>query len=281
MAYRAALLILIFGFTFPAFGKDRVEKESCGRNTTKARSISKVCLGKLSESGRGLVVLEMADGSDRLLEETKTKTSGFGEQEFGDVTYQVTLVELDEDFKQLPKKKSKAIIHSTWEYSDGNTEVRGQTHDKKSFDALVESDAKDEAVAKVKTKDIFTCKISERGEEVTVQFGIGDMATRKVALLDLQPKVEGEPIVITPKALKDGAESSLNALNAQGGDLSMGNTRLSLLGDDDGETMVHLILYKNNGFKKGYVRVDIDTPPGQKDSSWYSKISCDRTSSTN
>jgi len=285
MAYRffipflTFVALIHFSLGSPAFGKDlQLVKTVCGPNTSQDRekSVKKVCLGKFRDTERNLVVLEMNDGSTRLLEEAKVKQTGYGEQEFGDITVRLDLVELDENDKRMPKRKSKATIHTTWEYSDGLDQIRGRTYDKKSFDAFLEQSRPDETLAGNKTKDIFTCHVSEKGEAVKVQFGVQNMGTRKAGLLDLQPSQESDPILISPKRLKSGGSSSLEALNAQGGDLNMSKTRLILIGDDDGVTTVHFILYKNSDYKKGYVRVSIDVPEGEKDPSWYSKVSCER-----
>ncbi len=283
MAYR---LLFVLGFIVlgagTGLGKDlKIDKYACGANSTqnaqKEKTIERVCLGQVKDAKQEFIILEMVDASERVLEVVKSKRTGVSEQEFGDVTNHESLVEVDEELKQLPKKVSKATVCTTWEYSDRNTQVRGQTSDKKSFDAFVDSDRIDEVKGQ-KSLDTFTCHVSEAGKNMEVKFAVKDMAYKRYALVDLKPVFEGGPISITPKEIKKGVESTLNALNAQGGAIAVGKTRLVLTGDDDGVTLVHFVLFKNSDYKHGYVRVSVDTPPGAKDPSWYGTVICNRIS---
>ena len=119
--------------------------------------------------------------------------------------------------------------------------------------------------------DLFECQVKEKGQTVKVSFGVHDLRTpNKAQLEDIKGSEKFTPIVVSPKSLRDGADSELNTLNDQGGDLRVGKTKLTLFGDGDGETSVFLVLYKSSDYTKGFVRVEHSDKKGD----WYQNIHC-------
>jgi hypothetical protein len=116
--------------------------------------------------------------------------------------------------------------------------------------------------------DYFDCTVKENGQNVKVRFGIKNLATpSRASLLNLGSEDNG-PIFVYPQRLKNKYLATMNTLNDQGGALDVFADRLRLFGDGDGYTYVDLVLYKNSGFTRGYVRV---YGSGDK---WYQKIAC-------
>jgi hypothetical protein len=123
----------------------------------------------------------------------------------------------------------------------------------------------------VQAADHFTCKVKESGQTVTVKFAVNNLSKpSKATLVNLSKDDEWAPILVSPQRLKNGYFAEMCTLNDQGGDLRVDSEKLKLFGDGDGYTLVDLVLYKNSGFTRGYVRVYGSVTP------WYQKIACTR-----
>lgn len=105
----------------------------------------------------------------------------------------------------------------------------------------------------------ITCKVSEefgaKRDDVKVEFLIANLGSLKAKLVQ-HPKAEEEmgAILVTPREINGIYPNMLN-LNGQGGDLRVSRDKIMLFGDGDGYTFVDLVLFKDSGFQKGYVRV--------------------------
>ena len=104
-----------------------------------------------------------------------------------------------------------------------------------------------------------TCIVKEELEgknvDVKVEFLVQDLGSSKAELL-VHPKADEDmgAILVTPDEV-NGRYVNMGNLNGQGGDLRVSEDRIRLFGDGDGYTFVDLVLFKNSGYKKGYVRV--------------------------
>jgi hypothetical protein len=116
----------------------------------------------------------------------------------------------------------------------------------------------------------ITCPVIEKGKTVTVSFKINNLMQIRVKpeLVNAGQYEEEGPVQVEP-LITNGKYSALSALNDQGGDLRVGQDKLILFGDGAGYTFVDLVLFRNSGFKKGYVRVY-----GSGDR-WYRVINCE------
>lgn len=115
----------------------------------------------------------------------------------------------------------------------------------------------------------ITCKVKDEGVDLKVEFLVQDLGTKNAELLKHPSLTEDDygAILITPNEINDRM-NSMDPLNEQGGDLRVGKDRIRLFGDSAGYTFVDLVLFKDSGYEKGYVRVY-----GYADQS-YQKISC-------
>lgn len=115
----------------------------------------------------------------------------------------------------------------------------------------------------------ITCPVIEEHKKITVEFLIKDLGTKKAELIK-HPKLTEDDygaILVHPQMIKDHF-ALMNTLNDQGGDLRVGPDRIRLFGDGDGYTFVDLVLFKESGYTKGYVRV---SGSGEQ---LYQKITC-------
>lgn len=115
----------------------------------------------------------------------------------------------------------------------------------------------------------ITCPVKEDGKTVTVSFKIKNLMQTRMSpeLVNLGQYEEAGPVQVDP-LITNGKYSALSALNEQGGDLRVGQDKLLLFGDGAGYTFVDLVLFRNSGFTKGYVRV---YGSGDK---WYQVLNC-------
>jgi hypothetical protein len=106
---------------------------------------------------------------------------------------------------------------------------------------------------------IFSCIISENfgnnSENIKIEFLIEYLGTDKARLVE-HPKADKDkgPIFVKPEIVT-GRYSHMTNLNAQGGDLKVFDDKIILFGDGDGYTFVDLVLYKNQDYQRGYVKV--------------------------
>ncbi len=130
------------------------------------------------------------------------------------------------------------------------------------------------SIATLARDSTISCNVKEEFDkkiyDVKVEFVISDLGQPN-AQLKTHPQVNNEdgysPILVKIKG-KTEQSSNMENLNAQGGDLRVGNDRIRLFGDGDGYTFVDLVLFKNSGYKKGYVSV---SGSGDK---FYQKLNC-------
>jgi len=118
----------------------------------------------------------------------------------------------------------------------------------------------------------ISCRIIEefngKEKKINVEFILSNLGQKNAKLLK-HPKVDSDEglIYVFPKEI-EGRFSNLVNLNGQGGDLRVSDDRIRLFGDGDGYTFVDLVLFKNQNYEKGYVRVY-----GSGDQ-MYQKINC-------
>lgn len=105
----------------------------------------------------------------------------------------------------------------------------------------------------------ITCMVKEESNEkiidVKVEFLVKNLGSKKAELLQ-HPKGNEEmgAIFVSPEKA-NGYYTNMSHLNGQGGDLRVSDERIRLFGDGAGYTFVDLVLYKDSGYQKGYVRV--------------------------
>ncbi len=119
---------------------------------------------------------------------------------------------------------------------------------------------------------LIKCSITEefknKEKNITVEFIVANLGQKNAELLQ-HPKAESDEglILVSPKEFA-GKYSNMTHLNGQGGDLRVSEDRIRLFGDGDGYTFDDLVLFKNQNYEKGYVRVY-----GSGDQ-MYQKINC-------
>lgn len=122
------------------------------------------------------------------------------------------------------------------------------------------------------TISTITCKVNEvidnKKVEVKVEFLVKDLGSKKAQLLE-HPKAQDDmgAILVSPQEIH-GQYVNMTHLNGQGGDLRVSEDKIRLFGDGAGYTFVDLVLFKDSGFTKGFVRVS-----GSGDQ-MYQKLSC-------
>lgn len=118
----------------------------------------------------------------------------------------------------------------------------------------------------------ITCKVNEvindEKTEIKVEFLVKNLGSNKAELIQ-HPKAQEDmgAILVTPEEIK-GQYANMTHLNGQGGDLRVNKDSIRLFGDGAGYTFVDLVLYKDSGYKKGFVRVS-----GSGDQ-FYQKLNC-------
>jgi len=111
----------------------------------------------------------------------------------------------------------------------------------------------------------ISCEITHDGDTASVTFQVFDLNKAGKAKLDYDFHAENEPILVEASD-DNGLLDLLNNMNGQGGDLrSLGNGDIELVGDGDGCTYLTLHLYKDSGFKKGWIN-----DKGSESGNWYS-----------
>lgn len=105
---------------------------------------------------------------------------------------------------------------------------------------------------------MITCHVIEefkhKDYDVKVEFLISDLESIDAKLIQHPQAENGEgAILVNPKSIK-GTHTNMSYLNTQGGYLQVSNDRINLLGDN-GQAFVELVLFRESGFSKGYVRI--------------------------
>lgn len=114
----------------------------------------------------------------------------------------------------------------------------------------------------------FTCEL-EKVPKQFITFKMTDVGTAKMNYLNSDPNDDYSPVFLT-RSNNDKVIRLVDTLNGQGGDLRFDNTRLSFFGDSAGIDFAYLVLFRNTGFRNGFVRIEFDNGE-DKD---YSKINC-------
>lgn len=125
-----------------------------------------------------------------------------------------------------------------------------------------------EAELNAKKLTVFDCKSETKVDDKLqrIQFSVRNIADRKTLEI-LTPAGKEDEEGSGPIKTTDGRVAALNEnLGA-----STGTRLLRISGDSDGFFLIELGLYKNSGYKNGYVRIygSEDDGPHQ-----YSKVSC-------
>lgn len=119
--------------------------------------------------------------------------------------------------------------------------------------------------AKVST---FTCKL-EKFPRSTITFRMENLGAPGMTFLNQDPD-DDYSAVFTTKSRNQDIIALVDTLNGQGGDLRIGEDRISFFGDAAGIDFAYLDLFKNSGYKKGFVRMEFDFGTDKQ----YSKVSC-------
>jgi hypothetical protein len=112
----------------------------------------------------------------------------------------------------------------------------------------------------------FSCELKSIGESFS--FKIDDLGSKDASLVHSDPNDEYSAI-FSSKSKDSTIKALIGSLDGQGGDLRIQPDGIALIGDGDGIDMATVGLYKDSGFKKGFVRWDFSGETG------YSLISCD------
>lgn len=119
--------------------------------------------------------------------------------------------------------------------------------------------------AKVTT---LNCEMEKYPKQI-ITFKMKDLGSASMTFLNADPD-DDYSAVFTTTSEDETVIRIVDTLNGQGGDLRIGDDRISFFGDSAGIDFVYLDLFKNSGFKKGFVRTDMNFGE-EKD---YTKISC-------
>lgn len=114
----------------------------------------------------------------------------------------------------------------------------------------------------------FNCELEKYPKEVFT-FKMKDLGKKTMTFLTADPN-EAYSDVFTTKSKNDMIERMVSTLNAQGGDLRVGEDRIRFFGDGDGIDFVDLVLFKDSGYKIGFARLNFNFGE-DKD---YSKVTC-------
>ena len=120
-------------------------------------------------------------------------------------------------------------------------------------------------MAKVST---FTCKL-EKFPRASITFKMENLGKPGMTFLNQVPDDDYSP-VFTTKSRNETIVRLVSTLNGQGGDLRIGNDRIRFFGDDSGIEFAYFDLFKNSGYKNGFVRMEFDFGTDKQ----YSKVRC-------
>src|SRR5688500_12013559 len=95
----------------------RITLSACGLNSEDNSNIKKVCVGETVSSKQNLLVVTLKSGAIVKYLATFAKPQGFGEQEFGRITYKITLKKLDQNLSPIGRASSAQLLRS-WEWSE-------------------------------------------------------------------------------------------------------------------------------------------------------------------
>lgn len=112
----------------------------------------------------------------------------------------------------------------------------------------------------------FSCKLRSLPKEVFT-FKITDLGTDEAEFVHADPD-DGYSQIFHTQSENGDISAMIGSLEGQGGDLRPSNDRIEMIGDAAGIDFANLVLYKNSGFTRGYLRYDY---AGQRG---YTRVSC-------
>lgn len=121
------------------------------------------------------------------------------------------------------------------------------------------------ALASVST---FTCKL-EKYPRASFTFKMENLGKPGMTFLNADPD-DDYSAVFTTRSRNQDIIALVDTLNGQGGDLRIGNDRISFFGDAAGIDFAYLDLFKNSGYKNGFVRMEFNFGNDKQ----YSKVRC-------
>lgn len=124
------------------------------------------------------------------------------------------------------------------------------------------------AIGVLAATTVFNCQLEKYPNEVFT-FRMQDLGKKTMTFLTSDPN-EAYSDVFTTKSKNTTISHMVDTLNAQGGDLRIGEDRIRFFGDGDGIDFVDLVLFKDGGYKTGFARLNMNFGE-DKD---YSKVSC-------
>lgn len=113
----------------------------------------------------------------------------------------------------------------------------------------------------------FDCHLVNKPTDA-ISFSISDLNTDESNFVKLDPDDEYSQI-FTTTSNGDIVKRLKSSLEGQGGDFTKKSDRIEFFGDDAGIDFSTLVLFKNSGYQKGYVRWDFAGEQG------YSPINCE------
>jgi hypothetical protein len=113
----------------------------------------------------------------------------------------------------------------------------------------------------------LSCKLKSNPNDVFT-FQISELGSDEADFVHADPDDEYSQIFHTQSENRD-ISSMIGSLEGQGGDLRVRANSIEMIGDAAGIDFTNLVLYKNSGFTKGYLRYDYAGELG------YTKVSCE------
>lgn len=121
------------------------------------------------------------------------------------------------------------------------------------------------AASSIAAVTTLNCELEKYPKQI-VTFKMENLGKKNMTFLSNEETGE----VFTTKSKNETISRLVDTLNGQGGDLRIGNDRISFFGDSAGIDFAYFDLYKASGYTKGFVRIDFNFSH-DKD---YSKLNC-------
>lgn len=114
----------------------------------------------------------------------------------------------------------------------------------------------------------FNCELEKYPKQI-VTFRIAELGTPKMQYVSIDPNDEYSGVFAT-RSKNETIVRLVDTLNGQGGDLRFDNQRLSFFGDSAGIDFAYLDLFRNTGYRNGFVRINFNFGNDQD----YSRVRC-------
>lgn len=114
----------------------------------------------------------------------------------------------------------------------------------------------------------FICQLEAYPKQL-ITFKMQDLGSSSMTFLNVDPN-DSYSEVFTTKSSHETIKRLVSTLNGQGGDLRVGADRISFFGDDAGIEFAYLDLFKNTGYRSGFVRMEFNFGEDKQ----YSKLNC-------